>query len=155
MTRLVSDASKRRMHEAAASNPADVGAYSPEEVDSHIDDTGIHRRRFERSVQIASPSATRRMLFYTERALTLLDIWAVVRGTTPSVKYFIKWAVDLEGVVLAAVNPGVTVTNTTTGAAAGALDNSAIAAGSWVWIQTDNESGTVDELAVTVILQEA
>jgi hypothetical protein len=155
MTRLVSDASKRRMHEEAASNPSDVGIYSPEEVDSHIDDIGIHRRRFDRSVQIASPSGARRMLLYTERALTLLDIRAVVRGTTPSVKYFIKWAVDLSGLTVAAVNAGVTVTNTTTGASAGALDNTAIAAGSWVWIETSDESGTVDELAVTVILQEA
>jgi hypothetical protein len=155
MTRLVSDTSRRRMHQEAASDPGDVGMNTPQQLDDHVADTTLHRRRFDRSVQIASPSAARRMLFYTERALTLLDIWAVVRGTTPSAKYFIKWAVDLSGLTVDAVNAGVTVTNTTTGASAGALDNTAIAAGSWVWIETSDESGTVDELAVTVILQEA
>jgi hypothetical protein len=154
--RPLSEPSRRILFEQTASNAGeDMGALTRGDIDDHVADTTIHRGRFDRSVRFESPSSSRAMLFYTERALTLHEIVAVGRGRTPSGKVLVKWAVDLGGVIVSAVNPGTVITDEATGQHIVAFDSNDIPAGAWVWVQTSNESGTIDELAVTLILSEA
>jgi len=118
------------------------------EIDGNMDKLATSKVE-TRSVTIENPSYDEDItLFYTTKALTVLSVRAVVKGSSPNITYSIKSASDRSaGSPTVNVNAEV-VTNTTTGANA-TLANANIAANTWVWLTTSAKSGTVTSLNIT------
>lgn len=87
--------------------------------------------------------------FYTENAITISAIHAVVRGTTPSVTWTIRHSAARSDVGNEVVTSGTTTT-TESGEDITSFNDATIPAGSWVWLETTAATGTNDELHVTV-----
>ncbi|MHA2067151.1 MAG: hypothetical protein ACXABY_22515 [Candidatus Thorarchaeota archaeon] len=90
------------------------------------------------------------IIWFTPDAITISQIRAVVRGTTPSVTVNPKFAADRSAAGTAILTAAEAVTNETTGANL-SLNNTSIAAGQWVWLETTAQSGTVSELNLTIV----
>jgi hypothetical protein len=95
-------------------------------------------------------------LFYTPVAITITQIAAVIRGTTPSVLWFIKHATMTTGrdSAGAAVITAGTTTTDEGGVSITTFDDDTIPADSFLWVETTTVSGTNDELALTVVYTE-
>ena len=111
-------------------------------------------RRLSKSITIEDPTGSEDIdFFYTNRPLLITQVHVVLQGSaTPSVTYALVSGTTRGTTVTTHVS-AVAVTNVTTGvdstvAAAGVLDNS------FAWIETTNQSGTVDSLTVTVFYTE-
>lgn len=108
-----------------------------------------------KGVTIDSPGASENVpLFYTTRAVTISKQMCVLPGgsATPSVTYKINWGSDVTsgtGVVTA----GSTCTSVTTGNQVTSFNAATISAGSFVWLTTSAQSGTVPMMGVTVEYQ--
>lgn len=102
-----------------------------------------------KSITIANPVVGDNFtLFRTEVATTLSKVYAVVRGTNPSVTLVIKSDPDRSTAgTVATVSEAVT--NTTTGEEI-AIVNQPIGAGRYVWLEVTAVSGVVTELNVSV-----
>jgi hypothetical protein len=157
MTQPLTQQRQRELLGAAVSYSSGIGVMTPPEIDSHIQDVGLHRRVFTKSVTIASPTASERiMLFRTDKELTLGSVVSIVRGSaSPSVTWNVKFALDLTGLEQAAFTGAgnQTTTSTTTGDT-DVPDTNPIPEGAWIWLITSDMSGTVDEFTVTLYLQE-
>lgn len=104
-----------------------------------------------RAIAIASPSSTENVtFFYTPTQITLSSLRAVVRGTSPSVSFTVRWASDRSLTGTEVVTGGSTVTNTTTGLSVTTFNAGTISAGSWVWVAITATSGTVTEFHLSV-----
>jgi len=89
-------------------------------------------------------------MLFTDAAITLTDVTVVVRGSTPSVTWTLKHALDRsDGSPNDVVGSSTTSTNTTTGDSPTLSGDVTIPANSYVWIETSATSGTVDEYALT------
>jgi len=145
---------QREMLQESASYLGGVGQSLPSEVDAHLADTPAHRRIFTKAIQITLPLGTERiMIFRTDKELTCSAIAAVVRGTAPSVTWNVKWAMDLTGLEQAAFTGlgNQTTTSETTGDLL-SPDTNPIPAEAWIWLVL--ASGSADEFAVTLYLEE-
>lgn len=102
-----------------------------------------------KAVTIIAPSASESVtLFYTSDALLLMNVRAVVTGSSPSVTYSILSGSSRATTTDTHVN-AATITSTTSGTDATIADSS-ISAGSWVWLITSATSGTVSTFSVTL-----
>lgn len=105
----------------------------------------------EKSVTIESPTATEKIiLFFTTAALTVSQIRSVIIGGT-NVTFSIRHGTDVSAAGTEVVTSGIQVTNTTTGLSTTSFNNASIAADRFVWITTSAVTGTVTQLAVTVV----
>ena len=106
-----------------------------------------------KSITIPDPvTAEDITFFYTPVAITITEIVAVVRGTTPSVLWFIKHETLTTGrdtAGTAVITAGTTTTDEG-GVAITTFDDATIPAGSFLWIETTTVSGTNNELALSV-----
>jgi hypothetical protein len=115
------------------------------------------RPALSKSVTIPDPvTAEDVTLFYTPVAITITQIAAVIRGTTPSVLWFIKHATMTTGrdSAGAAVITAGTTTTDEGGVSITSFDDATIPADSFLWVETTTVSGTNDELALTVVYTE-
>lgn len=123
---------------------------------SHMADTPIHRRTFTKSLQFTSLAGSdQRLIFRTDKELTIGPIAVVLRGTTPSVTWNVRWALDLTGLQEAAFTGAGN--QTTTSETIGDLlspDTNPIPAAAWVWFVVASVGGTVDECCATLYLEE-
>ena len=104
-----------------------------------------------KSISIEDPTASEDIsLFYTEDAITVELMTAVMVGTTPSVTWTVKHGTDRSAAGAAIVTAGTTTTNTTTGDDVTSFNDATIVADSFVWIETTAESGTTDEMHLTI-----
>lgn len=106
-----------------------------------------------KSISLPDPTASEKVvLFYTTEALTLSKVSAVLPGgsATPSITFGIAFGADVSAAGTAVVTAGVTVTSITTGVQTTTFDNAAIPAGSYVWLVTTAQAGTVPLLHVTL-----
>lgn len=110
-----------------------------------------------KSVTIPDPVTNEDVtLFYTPVAITITQIAAVIRGTTPSVLWFIKHATMTTGrdsAGTAVITAGTTTTDEG-GVSITSFDDATIPADSFLWVETTTVSGTNDELALTVVYTE-
>jgi hypothetical protein len=110
-----------------------------------------------KSITIQDPvTAEDITLFYTPVAITITQIAAVIRGTTPSVLWFIKHATMTTGrdsAGTAVVTAGTTTTDEG-GVSITSFDDATIPADSFLWVETTDVSGTNDELSLTVVYTE-
>ena len=98
------------------------------------------------------PAETDTPGFFTDAGFTVAQLNAVLTGSsTPSVTWTIRFANDRTPAGgTEVVTGGTTTTSTTTGDEIIVFNNDVIPAGSWVWIETTAQSGTVGTLTVTV-----
>ena len=106
-----------------------------------------------KAITIESPTSTENLgLWKTPVAITIQSVDAVLVGSsTPSVTYQLNFASDRSsGSPTTVYTAGQTVTSTTTGNSASGVNDNTIPAGSWIWITTSAQSGTVTSMNVTI-----
>lgn len=112
-----------------------------------------HRR--SKSITIESPTATEDIsMFFTNRAVTITEMRAVVRGTTPSVTWTIRHGTSRSAAGAQVVTGGTATTDESTGSDVTSFNDATIVADSFVWLETTAQTGTVVELHVTIFYDE-
>jgi len=106
-----------------------------------------------RSITVESPADDEDItIFFTKDAITITEMRAVVIGSTPSVTWTIRHhATDRSNAGAEVVTGGTTTTSTTAGSDVTAFDDATIPADSYVWLETTAQSGTVTEIAISII----
>lgn len=87
-------------------------------------------------------------LFYTRKAITIREVADVVRGTSPSVTWQIKYATTRDSGSPTDLFSASRTTTSTSGATTTTFNDATIGAGNWIWLVTSATSGTNDELSV-------
>lgn len=101
-----------------------------------------------KSVTILNPTGSESLtLFYVNAAVTVQQITASVRGTTPSINVDVFYAPTPAASGTSLVTGGVTVTDTSITTS---FSNAVIPANSYVRLVTSAKSGTVDELSISL-----
>lgn len=91
-------------------------------------------------------------MFYVEQDITITNIHAVVAGSaTPSVTINPVQTTDRSAAGTAILSSPTAITNTTTGQNLTSFNDATVPAGSWVVFKTTAQSGTVDEISMTVV----
>lgn len=108
-----------------------------------------------KNATVENPTASENMSFFrTPVAITVTDVTAVLVGSsTPSVTYQISFGTDRTSATNV-YTAGQTVTSTTTGTAASGVNDATIPAGSFVWITTSAQSGTVGQIFLSLTYTE-
>lgn len=89
---------------------------------------------------------------FTNRAITITEMRAVLVGSaTPSVTWTIRHGSDRSAAGNEVVTGGTATTATTSGDDVTSFDDATIPADSHIWLETTAQSGTVNQLHVTII----
>ena len=89
---------------------------------------------------------------FTNEAITITEMRAVLLGSsTPSVTWTIRHDTDRSATGAEVVTGGTATTDTTTGDDVTSFNDATIPADSHIWLESTAKSGTVDEIAVTII----
>jgi hypothetical protein len=113
----------------------------------------LNDRLEEKSITVESPTATEDIIiWFTPSAINLVQIRAVVRGTTPSVTVDPKYGTDRSGAGTSILSSPTAVTNTTTGVNL-PISSGSIGANNWIWLETTAQSGTVNEINLTFVFK--
>lgn len=112
-------------------------------------------RRDSKSITVEDPTSSEDIsIFFTNRAITVSEIRAVVRGTTPSVTWTIRHGTSRSATGAEVVTGGTATTDQATGSDVTAFNDATIVADSFIWLETTVQTGTVDELALTLFFDE-
>lgn len=106
-----------------------------------------------KAITVENPGAAEDLtMFFTDVAITVTQLNAVLANgsSTPSVTWTIRHASDRSAAGTEVVTGGTTTTSISTGSEVTSFDDATIPAGSWVWLETTAQSGTVPELHVSV-----
>ncbi len=108
---------------------------------------------FHYSITIEDPTSSEDItIAFTNEAITITEIRAVLVGSaTPSVTWTIRHGTDRNATGAEAVTSGTTTTSTTTGSDVTSFNDATIVADSFIWLETTAKSGTVTEIALTII----
>jgi hypothetical protein len=116
---------------------------------------------FSKSWSLEDPTnAEDKTLFFTNRAITITEMRAVLLGSaSPSVTWTIRHQPAATGqgrddTGAEVVTSGTTTTSITSGDDITTFNDATIPADSFVWLETTAQSGTVDELHVTIYFRE-
>ncbi len=128
----------------------------PEAAD--VDDLAAHLAGIDtmlelsKSITIENPTSAEDIsMFFTNKSITIKEIRAVLRGSaTPSVTMTIRHGTDRDAAGAEVVTGGSVITSITTGSDITAFNDETIVADSFVWLETTAQSGTVDELQITI-----
>jgi len=105
-----------------------------------------------KALTIINPtSAENVVLFFSTSGLTITQIRSTVKGTSPSVTFSIRYGTDISAAGTEVVTSGITCTNTTTGLSTTSFNNATVPSNNFVWLTTSAISGTVTQLAVSLI----
>lgn len=108
-----------------------------------------------KSITIESPTSSEDIsFFFTDVALTVYQLNAVVVGTTPSVTWTVRHGTDRSGAGSEVVTGGTATTSVTSGDEITTFDDATIVADSFIWIETTDKTGTVDSLMITLFYTE-
>lgn len=108
---------------------------------------------FSKSITVEDPTASEDItMFFTNKAITITEMRAVLLGSsTPSVTWTIRHhATDRSNAGNEVVTSGTTTTSTTGGSDVTSFNDATIPADSFVWLETTAQSGTVDEIGITI-----
>lgn len=149
---------------SAASSVAGFGQFwvkddtpnTPMFTDDAGTDYKLTKPTLSESVFVASPGASEDVyVFFTPVAITVSEMRAVLRGSsTPSVTWTIRHSSDRSAAGNEVVTSGTTTTSTTTGSDVTSFNDATIPADSFIWFETTAQSGTVDEIGVTIVYTE-
>jgi hypothetical protein len=105
-----------------------------------------------KALTIINPTSSEDVvLFFTTASITFSQIRSTVMGTTPSVTFSIRYGTDISAAGTEVVTGGITCTNTTTGVSTTSFNNATVPIDNFVWLTTSASSGTVDQLAVSLL----
>ena len=106
-----------------------------------------------KAVSIEYPTSVEDIaMFYVTDDITITNIHAVVRGSSvPSVTINPVQTLDRSAAGTAILNSPTAITNTTVGQNLTSFNDETVPAGSWIVIKTTDQSGTVNELNITII----
>jgi hypothetical protein len=114
-----------------------------------------------KSFSLENPTASEdKTLFFTNRAITITEMRAVLLGTaSPSVTWTIRHQPASTGqgrddTGNEVVTSGTTTTSITSGDDVTSFNDATIPADSFVWLETTAQSGTVNELHITIYFRE-
>lgn len=109
-------------------------------------------RMYERvyRLTINTPSSEDKTFGYIEHEFEVVELDAICVGSTPSVDWTVRFASDRNATGTELVTGGATTTSTTTVDSETTLTVSTVTAGSFLWLETSSETGTVTEFHVTV-----
>jgi hypothetical protein len=108
-----------------------------------------------KNAMIENPTSTENIyVFRAAVAITISSVNAVLVGSSsPSVTYNIAFGTDRSSGTNVYTS-GQTVTSTTAGTAASGVNDNTIPAGSWVWVTTSAQSGTVGQINISIVYTE-
>lgn len=107
--------------------------------------------RGSKTITIEDPTASEDIgIHFTNVAITITEIRAVVRGSTPSVTWTIRHATTRDATGNEVVTSGTTTTSQVSGDDVTSFNDATIPLDSFIWIETTAQTGTVDELQVTL-----
>ena len=108
------------------------------------------------SKSINSPGAAEdASVFFTNRAITVTEMRAVLRGSaTPSLTWTVRHGTDRDAAGAEVVTSGTVTTSITSGSDVTSFNDATIVADSFVWLETTAQSGTVNEVNVTIVYTE-
>lgn len=105
----------------------------------------------QKGVSVESPTDSENIgMFYVPQAITITNVYAVVRGTTPSVTINPVQTTDRSAAGTAILSAATAITNTTTGQDLSTFNDATVPSGSWIVLKTTATSGTVDEITVLI-----
>lgn len=106
---------------------------------------------YEKAITIEDPTSAEDIsLWYNDDVVIFKQIADVVQGTTPSVTWNIEYASTRNGVSRTTVFSSDRVTTSESGATTTTFNADTIPADQWIFLTTSAQSGTVDELSVTI-----
>jgi len=121
--------------------------------DAYVLEAG--RPVLSKTITIEDPTSSEDIsMFFTNLAISVQEMRAVVRGSTPSVTWTVRHGTDRSGTGAEVVTGGTTTTSQTSGSDVTTFNDATIVADSFVWVETTAQTGTVDELTITVIYTE-
>lgn len=101
-----------------------------------------------KSITIVNPTGLEDVtLFYVNAPVTVQQITASVKGTTPSITATLSYGPSPTAAGTPIVTGGIALTDTTV---LTSFDNATIPADSYVRLVTSSKSGTVEELAISL-----
>ncbi len=104
-----------------------------------------------KTITVESPDGSEDIsFFYTDVAITVSKVTAVLVGTTPSVTWTLRHGTDRSATGAEMVTGGTTSTNTSTGQDVTSFNDATVIADSFIWLETTAQSGTVTEISLTV-----
>ncbi len=104
-----------------------------------------------KGITIQNPTASENIaLFYMDRAITISKVAEAVRGSSPSVTYNIRFASTRDNGTPTDVFTANRAATSTSGVTTTTFNDNTIPAGSWVWLITSAQSGTVADFNVTL-----
>ena len=122
---------------------------------SSLGDVSISGSTLSKSITVESPTSAEDLsIFFTNLAITVTEMRAVVRGSTPSVTWTIRHGTDRSAAGAQVVTGGTTTTSQTVGSDVTSFNDATIVADSFVWLETTAQTGTVDEMSITIIYAE-
>ncbi len=109
-----------------------------------------------KSITIEAPGAAEDLsIFFSNLAITITEIRAVLVGSsTPSVTWTVRHGTDRSAAGAEAVTGGTTTTSVTTGSDVTSFNDATVVADSFLFLETTAQSGTVNELHVTIFYTE-
>lgn len=106
---------------------------------------------FTKSFTLEDPTSSEDMsIWRVTQNITIVEVNCTVVGTTPSVTINPKHASDRSAAGTALLSSATAITNTTTGQALTSFTDATLSDGEILWLETTAQSGTVDELHVTI-----
>lgn len=106
---------------------------------------------FSKGITVESPGSAEDMsMFFTDTAITVTKMVAVMVGSSPSVTWTIRHSTDRNATGNQVVTGGTTTTSTTTGSTVTSFNDATIPANSFVWLETTAKSGTVTSMNITI-----
>jgi hypothetical protein len=119
------------------------------------DDAGVETKlsnpSLNKGVFIASPTSADIVdVWQTPVAITITSLKAILRGTTPSVTYNIRFGTDITSATTVFTSD-ITCTSITTGCSnSSGFNDATIPAGSFIWVYTTAASGTIGSISLTI-----
>jgi hypothetical protein len=105
----------------------------------------------DKSIYIENPLEIDNItLWRTNTAITITGVHGVVRGSSPSALFAIKYSTDRSVTGTDLDSTGFTITSSTTGNSFSSFTSPNIPAGSWIWLEGDTYSGTINDLSITI-----
>jgi hypothetical protein len=111
---------------------------------------------YSKSIDIEDPTSSEDIsMFYSDEAMTISKMVCVLVGSsTPSVTWTVRHGTDRSAAGSEVVTGGTTTTSTSTGSVVTSFDDATVVADSFLWIETTAQSGTVDEMKITIFYRQ-
>lgn len=118
----------------------------------NVDEDATTAREISKTIVIENPTGFENIsFFFTDAAITVTKMVAVLKGTTPSLTWSVRHATDRSIAGNEIIIGGTTTTSTTTGSVITTFDDATIPANSFIWFTSTAESGTLTEFNVSLI----